>query len=302
MNSNIFVSLFSILKSIIQHPINQHNKTEALLRFIKWQVGSRLLPGPIIFPWVEGTKFIVSHGETGFTQNIYCGLHDFSEMAYLLHVLTPKDLFVDVGANVGSYTVLACAGRGAQGYCFEPIPTTYRKLMENIKINNLSENVKAFNIGISDNEEELLFTSDKDTMNHVLRDDDRTINTIEIPVSKLDDILKDESPTMIKIDVEGFEGRVINGAIHTLANPKLHSIIMEKNHSCQKYGLSEDESIRNLNKMGFNEYTYEPMTRKLRKDINKNNKQNNLIFIRNIELVEERILKATPVYIFNYKV
>jgi len=40
-------------------------------------------------------------GETGVTGNIYTGLHEFSSMGYLLHVLREGDLFVDVGANVG---------------------------------------------------------------------------------------------------------------------------------------------------------------------------------------------------------
>ena len=44
------------------------------------------------------------HGVTG---NVYCGLHDFAEMSFMLHLLRAGDLFADIGANVGSYTVLA---------------------------------------------------------------------------------------------------------------------------------------------------------------------------------------------------
>jgi hypothetical protein len=66
-------------------------------------------------------------------------------MAYVLHTLTPDDFFVDVGANVGSYTVLACAVRGAKGYCFEPVPTTYRRLLDNLRLNDLTSRVVSLN-------------------------------------------------------------------------------------------------------------------------------------------------------------
>jgi hypothetical protein len=39
--------------------------------------------------------------------NIYAGLHEFGDMAFVLHFLRAGDLFADVGANIGSYTVLA---------------------------------------------------------------------------------------------------------------------------------------------------------------------------------------------------
>jgi hypothetical protein len=56
------------------------------------------------------------------TGNLYAGLHEFSEMGFLLHLLRQNDLFVDVGANLGSYTVLASAVCQARNIAFEPVP------------------------------------------------------------------------------------------------------------------------------------------------------------------------------------
>jgi hypothetical protein len=116
----------------IRHPLNREHKLQAIIKFLRWQIGSRIAPGAIVYQWVNGSKFIVRPGETGLTGNVYCGLHEFADMAYVLHVLEPDDLFIDIGANVGSYTILACAAKQARGYCFEPIPSTFEKLMENI--------------------------------------------------------------------------------------------------------------------------------------------------------------------------
>jgi hypothetical protein len=56
-------------------------------------------------------------GMTGATGNLYVGLHEFEEMAFLLHFLRPGDLFADVGANVGSYTILAAVAVERGTHC-----------------------------------------------------------------------------------------------------------------------------------------------------------------------------------------
>jgi hypothetical protein len=119
------MSLLNTLKFITHHPLNRERKLKSIVRFAKWQVGSRLVPGAVVHDWINGSKFLVKNGETGLTGNIYTGLHEFPDMGFLLHVLRGEDLFVDVGANVGSYTILACSVVGARGFAFEPVPSTY---------------------------------------------------------------------------------------------------------------------------------------------------------------------------------
>ena len=63
------------------------------------------------------------------TGNIYCGLAKFADMAFVLHVLRAGDLFVDIGANAGAYTLLASSVTGAKTTCFEPAPATYARLL-----------------------------------------------------------------------------------------------------------------------------------------------------------------------------
>ena len=63
------------------------------------------------------------------TGNIYCGLVEFADMAFVLHVLRAGDLFVDIGANAGAYTLLASSVAGAKTTCFEPAPATYARLL-----------------------------------------------------------------------------------------------------------------------------------------------------------------------------
>ena len=140
------MSIFSLLKFITSHPVNSDQKLRSILRFAQWQISSRLAPGAIVYDWVGGARFLVSTGETGLTGNIYTGLHEFADMGYLLHVLRADDLFIDAGANVGSYTLLACAAKGARGVAFEPIPSTWRRLVENVRLNWIEGRVSCLNM------------------------------------------------------------------------------------------------------------------------------------------------------------
>ena len=68
----------------------------------------------------------------GATGNIYVGLHEFAEMAFLLHLLRPEDLFGDIGANIGQFAIqMRRAQPNAIIHSFEPIPDVARQLRDN---------------------------------------------------------------------------------------------------------------------------------------------------------------------------
>ena len=83
------------------HPLTKHRRLPAMARVLRWQIASRIKE--VIVHWIGGTRLAARRGMTGLTGNIYAGLHEFADMAFLLHFLRPSDLFADVGANVGSY-------------------------------------------------------------------------------------------------------------------------------------------------------------------------------------------------------
>jgi FkbM family methyltransferase len=287
--------LMHTLKFIANHPLNRGRRVRAFSKFLRWQIRRRWAPGPVIYRWVNGSKVIVRPGETGVTGNVYCGLHEFEDMAYLLHVMNAADLFVDVGANVGVYTVLACAVKGARGICFEPVPATYDRLLENLRLNVLCGRVEALNLGVADTEGELLFTSDENTMNHVVPERAHGPNTVRVRVSPLDVILQDRRPSVLKIDVEGFETRVLAGAAATLRHTSLHSVIMELNGSGDRYGFDEDKILETMASFGFTPYRYAPFTRSLERTEGGKSQSGNTLFVRDLELAQRRISVAPPV-------
>jgi FkbM family methyltransferase len=289
------INTLNTLRFVLNHPLNKDRKTKALLNYLRWQVESRVMRDSLVFEWMPGTRAIVRRGDAVMTLNLYCGLLDFDDMAYVLHLMTPQELFVDIGANVGAYTMLACSAKGARGYCFEPVPSTFQRLLDNIAINHLNSKVVALNIGLSDHDDELVFTSDEGGRNHVVSNGESREQTIRVPVRPLDSILSEESPSIIKIDVEGFETNVLNGAEKTLSKPSLHTVIMELNGLGSRYGFDEQNILKKMLDYGFMTYVYEPFSRKLIPLHGKNNTYENTLFIRNEGEIQNRIAQAPRV-------
>ena len=198
---------------------------------------------------------------TGATGNIYCGLAEYESMAFVGHALRPGDLFVDVGANIGAYAVLA-ASIGAECLALEPIPTTFRSLQRNIRVNGFLD-VVTVEAAAGSKEGVLRMTSDSDTTNYVVINEDDL--GVEVRVSRLDDLLEVTRPVGLKIDVEGWEQEVLAGASAVLASSNLLFVVVEVNSSGKRYGFEDDGIQELLDGSGLTQVRYDPSTRQVRK-------------------------------------
>ena len=257
------------------------------------------MPYPIIYSFTDRSKLIIKKGMTGATGNFYCGLHEFNDMGFLIHLLRKEDFFVDIGANVGSYTVLAGGHIGAKTFSIEPVPATYSHLVNNILLNQMEDRVTAFNIALGSQAGSINFTHSFDTMNHAAAEGETDI--IKVPVDTLDNILVGQkTPVLLKIDVEGFETEVNNGATQTLQRNELKAIIIELNGSGSRYGYDESIIHDGLIKMGFSAFLYDPLSRTLTK-VNEFG-THNTIYIRDLEFVQQRLKTAPKLKIFNTEI
>jgi FkbM family methyltransferase len=280
------------LLSIITHPLNKQNKTKALKKFFQFYFLSRLIPGRIIYNWINDIVFIADRNESGVTGNIYCGLDEFESMSFLLHVLRSGDYFVDVGSNVGIYTLLANGMIGSKGICIEPNPKTFQRLLHNLQLNQ----IKAFrplNIAIGNHEGELKFTSDENCTAHVLSAEENHSNIITVRSKTLDEVISFD-PFLMKIDVEGYEYPVIEGGCVTIG--KCKCLIIELCGNGQRYGFKEEKIVEKLKIWGFKPYTYDPFKRELKNE-NKISYTGNVIFVRDKGFILSRIKKANTVEI-----
>ncbi len=279
------MGLRQLVTFVWNHPLNAGNRVAALGRVVRWQLASRLMVGPIALPFVEGTSLFAKRGMTGVTGNWYCGLHEVRDMAFVLHFLRKEDHFLDVGANVGSYTVLASGVVGARVTVVEPIPETFAHLELNLALNGLTSRVRACQCGLSDASGSLRFTKDLDCMNHILAQGE-DLPAIDVPVRTLDNLVGSDVPVIIKIDVEGHERSVLLGASCTLADAGLLAVVMETNGSGARYGISDAELVSLMQKHGFSPYGYDPFDRRI---IDASQVDGNTVFIRDRATVETRL-------------
>jgi FkbM family methyltransferase len=292
--------LMAIKKFIDQHPLAGRHKIKAYSRFIIWQITQAISPSEKIVSYIGNTKLSVKKGMTGATGNIYTGLHDFSDMGFLLHFLRKGDLFFDIGANVGAYTVLSSGCAGAKTISCEPVPAVFGSLKKNIQINHLDALALAYNIGLGSAKSLLSFTSNHDTVNHVVLDgnNENEAEIIEVAVNMFDNLaLKEGVPDLVKIDVEGFETQVLEGMTGSLQDKRLKSIIIELNGSGGRYGFDEKLIDLLLRSHQFFPYHYDPFTRNL-VALEKPGKDNT-IYIRDIEFAKERVANADKIKVFS---
>lgn len=289
-------SITRTFQFINQHPLAGRHRMRSYGRLFTWQF--RLLFTKTLIPvnFAGKTRMLAKRGLHGITGNIYTGLHEFEEMSFLLHLLKETDCFFDVGANVGSYTILASGVCGTETYSFEPVPETFQILAANVNLNELSESVTTINAAVGREEAIIRFTCGQDATNHVIAETEVEKNAIKVPVVRLDDY-RSAAPLLLKIDVEGFETEVLRGAEQLLAQESLKAIIIELNGSGKRYDFDEDLIHRKLTGLGFKPYGYEPFTRKLLK-LNSYG-QLNTIYLRDLPFIHERIKIAKAFQMFS---
>lgn len=144
-----------------------------------------------------------------------------------------EGVMIDVGANLGYFSLLMAAIRPeCEVYAFEPSPSTYDRLRENLDMNR-KKSVEAFCLALGNSDGKLSFVNDvtSPTTNRLVNAGDSSgLPVIEVDVRTLDQFLEERSVqnvSFLKIDVEGFEGGVLNGAGNALREKRVRAGLIE---------------------------------------------------------------------------
>lgn len=157
------------------------------------------------------------------------GVYELAVTTLLTSYLRPADTFVDVGANLGYYTVLGGDAVGSAGrvVAFEPSKRIRSRLERNVALNGLSQ-VQVRGEAVADRDGTAKLVESDDKNNDGLGYLDATSDTgTMVPCVRLDDSFEDTPPALIKVDVEGGEAVVFAGAERLLAREDAPAIIFE---------------------------------------------------------------------------
>lgn len=197
---------------------------------------------------IRKAKFYLPHYPVDSISDVMVGMKDYWDnwrggaLPIIDKYLDEGAVILDIGANIGSHTVYWALERNAKKiYSFEPLPDTFSILQTNIKLNNLEDRVRIYDVGLSD-------TVCHTDVQHYSEMNIGGTSFIkresgQFQFKTLDSFNIQEHIDLIKIDVEGAEVDVLNGAVNTIQ--KSHPIIVLETFTHKQ----EVDAV--LDKMGY---------------------------------------------------
>ena len=202
-------------------------------------------------------KFIVRKGTLDFQFANYA--YEWNVKKYVYKHYTDYNLFLDVGANIGTYSIIL-AEKGMKCYAFEPVRSNIVALETNIKLNNLQEKITVLPYALGSKKSKANFTFDpvNTGASHLteysdILDETQNPEFEDIEVNIFDQITKNldinpDDKVLMKVDVEGMEIDVIDGATNFIKSRDNLLIILETVHS------GRDAIKEKLNEVGNFDY------------------------------------------------
>jgi FkbM family methyltransferase len=201
----------------------------------------------IVVRTAHGQKIVADGRDLSVTPDLVIhGFHEWPEEAFVRRTLRGGDWFVDVGANIGVFTILAASLCGPLGrvLAFEPNPPVRRLLEKSAVMNWFHDRIKIFETALGEAEGEVVLsyyphrlgdaqvqTQQKGAMPFQLTGKFLERKQIEVPIRPLDDIIPVDLPIKIlKIDAEGHEPEVLGGSKRLLAARCFDFIILEASY------------------------------------------------------------------------
>jgi FkbM family methyltransferase len=229
-----------VLRQVFANPGNKGERLRRTAEALIFPAWTRLTGGYWTTTYAGG-QIVVRRGQ-GASHTVYARLPDYREMTFWLGAICPGDLFVDVGANIGIYTLLI-ASNGCEVIAVEPAGEARRLLEVNLGLNGLKADIIAAALGRAPGQSTL--TAELGSMNY-LTNPGATAEprepVAEVTVTTLDDVLGDRTAAGVKIDVEGFELDVVLGAARALGEQRVGILQLEWNSMArERFGRRRDE-------------------------------------------------------------
>jgi FkbM family methyltransferase len=245
-------NILSILRYIWSHPANRGRRVRAIARAVGWQLRKRLLQGPLDIRVFGGLTLRCYPDSPSASLVIYCDESpDYHEMLFMRRYLRSGDAVLDVGANIGVYSLLAASLVGSAGrvLAFEPGPEAHSRLTENLRINQL-DNVKVHACALGDSVGVVDFLNQCDTTNRMQTTADLGKSLVSVPLLRLDDVVEVDC-ALGKMDIEGAEPLALRGAERLLkeANPPVW--LIELNGALHSFGFTESTFSNWLSHQGY---------------------------------------------------
>lgn len=247
---------------ILKHPLNYNRIFCTLLRIFWWKINQLYIKIPAVVEMIDGVKCICYPNSSYGGLVVYTRLPEYHEMKFILSKLKKFDTFIDVGANIGVFSLLAVSKiENGKVYSFEPNEVAGTIFRENIRLNDFSKVINHDERIVSDKNGSEYFTLTKHSeVSHIsykkssVKDHNKRIKSI-----KLDSFCeknKIKKVRILKIDVEGAEKKVLKGSESLIKDNLIDYILFESNIDSKEYGYESEETKDFLMKYGYDLYEF----------------------------------------------
>jgi FkbM family methyltransferase len=205
------------------------------------------------------TRKTVDYGNNSFKRNTE--IWEKYSLNYFFNLIdkNKKVNIIDIGANVGLYSLYAKHLPNSHFYSYEPFKFTYDLLNDNIKLNNIT-NVQTYNIGLSDKKGKTILNVclSQDGLNTMganpLRFND--INPIEVEIDTLDNIFYNNNINVdfIKIDTEGYEYNILKGGEKTIKKYKPIIQLEFNETNMRQCNIRPEQLLNYINELGYKQH------------------------------------------------
>ncbi len=214
----------------------------------------------------EGNKLYLDTDDSLFL-SVY-GFHEKTETELVKNEIKFGDVVIDIGANIGYYTLLFAKLVGPTGhvFAFEPDLNNFKLLTKNIFENGFT-NVTLIQKAISnENDIKDFYLTNSGTTAHRLSKPHNNNNSVKIETTTLDEFLKNfnKNVNFIKIDIHGAEGKAIKGMLSTIKKTPSIKILQEWwPDAIKDYDMEPEEHLNILTTLGFTFYEIDDVNGKI---------------------------------------
>jgi FkbM family methyltransferase len=265
-----------LLLGLLRHFPIDHGK-DRLARFVQ------LPKEPVIYTDPSGIIWHLDPGDHVMRQLFLHGQYERNTLRHLKKLSRPTDLFVDVGANIGAYS-LVMSRELSKGHVlsFEPNPRTLKFLYKNIALNHFG-NISVEPIGLSDKPGSMTLFTPSLTQASLHKHKGSTEQE-NIRLTTLDQYCSDNdirSIDILKVDIEGHEVNFLKGAQEIISRSDRMILVMEIDDNCTNVGKSKNDLLHQILNLGFRAFkpTAFPFAMKEILDLEEDYRDN-IIFIK----------------------
>jgi FkbM family methyltransferase len=200
------------------------------MRGVGWQVWKRTARRPRTIQLASGTLFR-AHVDCVISSALhYSAWPEFHELQWLRGILQPGDAVLDVGANVGHISLLLADVVGPEGlFAFEPAAVAFDRLRENWRLNGWPTD-QLFNVAVGSHDGEVSIPAAATPVTTIGITSTPTENEQKVEIRALDNLRSawlHRRVGLLKVDVEGYEPEVLQGARAVLTEDRPRAVMFE---------------------------------------------------------------------------